>query len=513
MPLRLSGLISGMDTEAMVAELMKAQRQRTTKLENKVTTLDWKQEKWKALNTKIYSFYTGSLSKLRFQGNYNTKAVSTTADSLVTVTANNNAVDGTHTLKVKQLASSQYVTGDTLEKDNITRNTLLSDLDFATDDNNTITIKGSKGTVDLKVESTTTVGNFIDSLKSAGINASYDSTQKRFFLSSQSSGVENAFELKASTTGSLEKLGLGDITKKVVDGNTIIETSNTEVKVVNPADAIVYYNGAELKGATNTISANGLTLQLKGITSGLTTSDTADDQVINLNVSRDTKAAYDMIKNFVKGYNELLKEMNDSYYAEAAKGYSPLSEEQKEAMTDSQIEKWEDKIKNSLLRRDSSLISVMNSMKGDLTGNVTIDGKNYALSNYGIGTLDYTEKGLLHIDGDSEDAKVSGNADKLMKALSENPDQVVKVFSSLAETLYQSLTDKMKSTTLRSALTVYNDKEMVNTQRDQKDKLKQLEAKLATLESKYYKQFSKMESAMAELNSKSSSLASMLGQN
>lgn len=89
MSLKLSGLVSGMDTESMVKELMKAQRQRTTKLDNKITTLDWKQEKWKTLNTKVYSFYTGALSKMRFQGNYNTKSVSTTADSLVSVTASN----------------------------------------------------------------------------------------------------------------------------------------------------------------------------------------------------------------------------------------------------------------------------------------------------------------------------------------------------------------------------------------------------------------------------------------
>ena len=73
MGIGLSGMISGLDTDTLIKQLMSAERTRVTKVENKITKNEWMTEKWKDLNTKIYSLYTGSLSKMRTQGNYLTK--------------------------------------------------------------------------------------------------------------------------------------------------------------------------------------------------------------------------------------------------------------------------------------------------------------------------------------------------------------------------------------------------------------------------------------------------------
>ena len=66
MGVRLTGLNSGMDTESMIKKIMDAQRTKLNKIEGKRTTLDWKKEKWKDLNTKLYSLYTSKISSLRF---------------------------------------------------------------------------------------------------------------------------------------------------------------------------------------------------------------------------------------------------------------------------------------------------------------------------------------------------------------------------------------------------------------------------------------------------------------
>ncbi|MDD3172609.1 MAG: flagellar filament capping protein FliD [Herbinix sp.] len=514
MSIKLSGLISGMDTDSIVTELMKAERMKSTKIENKVTKLEWKQDKWKTLNSKIYSFYTDSLSKMRFKGSYNTKDVTSSDDSKVTVTADSTASVGTQTLKIKQLASAQYVTGTQVAADDngkaIGRSTLLTDLGFSDADSNTIIIDGGTGQEFLEVGTDTTVGNFIDACKKAGVNATYDSTQKRFFLSSLSSGIANAFSLEATTADSLTNLGLTDITTTESDGKVTVDSGS--LSHIDPSDSIIEYNGATLTGTTNTITANGLTFNLKGVTDGSSTEDISDDKVINLSVTNNTQAVYDMVKSFVTGYNELLKEMNNEYNADSAKGYDPLTDDEKEAMTDTQIEKWETKIKDSLLRRDDNLNSVINLMRTEMGGNVTVNDKSYSLSTFGIGTSSiYTEKGLLHIDGNSEDSSVSGTTDKLKKALSEDPDTVTSVLSTLAGNLYSSMTDKMKSSSIKSALNFYNDKEMTKTLKDYNSSLKTMETKLTTLENKYYKQFTAMESAMSKLNSQSSSLTSLLG--
>lgn len=42
-----------------------------------------------------------------------------------------------------------------------------------------------------------------------------------------------------------------------------------------------------------------------------------------------------------------MKEMNTLYNADSAKGYEPLTSEEKEAMSDDDVKLWEDKIKKS----------------------------------------------------------------------------------------------------------------------------------------------------------------------
>jgi len=299
--------------------------------------------------------------------------------------------------------------------------------------------------------------------------------------------------------GALAKIGLGTFTYKDENNNDVIVKS-TEVASKNSK---IVYNGAELEGSSNQVTVNGLTFELHG--------ETVGSETVSLTVSNDIDGVYDMVRDFVKGYNELLQEMNTLYNANSSRGFNPLTDDEKEAMTDSQIEKWEQKIKESLLRRDDKLSSVLTSMRNNMSGSVTVNGKSLSLSTFGIVTGIYTEKGLLHIAGDSEDPLYAGDTDKLKKALTDNPDEVMQVLSKLADNLYQDISNKMKSTSLSSALTIYNDKEMDKLESSYKKDIATLEKKLKEMENRYYKQFSAMESAMSKLNSQSSQLASMLG--
>ena len=671
MAMRLSGLISGMDTENVVAQLMKAQRLKTTKLQNKITTTEWKKDKWSALNSKIYSFYTGQLSKMRMQGSFAVKKATSSNINKVDVSAGTNAPEGSHLIKVKQLASSQFVTGELsgankdgkdVNGNSITTSTKLKDLGLDPTNGTSIHIEAAGKKINLDVRDSTTVGDFVNALKSAGLNANYDTTHKRFFISSKASGADNAFTIETSSSnivqeknairdslgydslgsvdkkkiddylnnylnvtntdgdreviktklleikhqkvrteaindyktdqanidrvtaeleielskdlaegetldekvlqaavkdklnqeaeakvnaeyvaweentadeynvfsiaeieldsdlegftgisevvtsesGKLSALGLSDIVKNETTG--VIEISETsQVKLVQATDAIVIYNGAELTGSSNNFSVNGLNLTLKGVTT--------EDEVINLSVSGNTQAVYDTVKDFVKTYNELLKEMNDGYNAESARGYDPLTEEEKATMTDDQIKKWEDKIKDSLLKRDDTLSGLISSFRNTMGEGVKVNGKTYSLASFGIASRNYSEKGILYINGDADDAAVASLDNKLMEALTNNPDDVMAVLNKLGDNLYNSLMDKMKSTTLRSALTVYNDKEMTKSLTNYKSDLDKLEAKLLDVENRYYKQFSAMETAMAKMNAQSASLMSMLGMN
>ena len=623
MAIRLSGLSSGLDTESIIKELMSAQSMKLTKIQNNKTKLEWKEEKWQELNKKIYALYTEELSKLKTQGSYLTKSATVSDESKAKVTASSKVPAGTHTIEIQSVASSQFVTGSDLSKNNninvnnITNKSKLSELGI--NEGTTFTLVNKKTGAEGKtftVTESTKISDLSDFAKEYGVNLTYDETNKRFFMSSIESGEENAFSLTSkamsdetaeigkklkTATGydHLSKKDQGvidealktireaednsdeyknatrtlqnyaqayDLTSKddtakesaekfqeifkqnleqitgsagndgnteTVDSSTVIsgisqfvleyKTSlansatsaldqmglcdieptgvpeNSGVSFVKASDCTIKYNGAIYDSNTNELSINGLKINAIEIT----------DTPIKVTVINDTDGVYNMVKDFVSQYNNILKEVNELYYAGSARGYDVLSDEERDAMTEEQIEKWENKIKGSLLRNDSTLYGVRSALTSIANTSVMVDGKSYSLTSFGIGTSDYTEKGLLHIDGDSSDSATSSNADKLLSAITEDPDLVMQVFTELGSKLYSSLTDKMSSTSLSSAMKFYNDKQITSQKKDYDTEIEKWEKKLSDMEDRYYSQFAAMETALSKLNAQTSYITSM----
>ena len=235
-----------------------------------------------------------------------------------------------------------------------------------------------------------------------------------------------------------------------------------------------------------------------------------------MTVNTDTQGIYDKIKDMLTQYNSLINEITSLYNADSAKGYEPLTDDEKDALSDSEVEKWEEKIKSSLLRRDDTLESVMNGMTAAMSKSYTINGKSYSLSTFGISTLGFlnaaeNEQYAYHIDGDEDDSATSGKSDKLMAAITADPDTVVSFMQQLSQGLYKSIDAKMKTSTLSSVYKVYNDKEMASEYSDYTTLISKWEDKLQEKEDYYYKKFSSMETALSKLNSQTSSLSNILG--
>lgn len=309
-----------------------------------------------------------------------------------------------------------------------------------------------------------------------------------------------------------QKTAIDEFVKKVQTANDIMKNPqyNTDAKKIDGCDAEITLNGIKYTGSSNSFSINGLNITAQVVTG-------ADEKdAITISTQTDTQGIYDKIKDFLTQYNSLINEINSLYNAESAKGYEPLTDEEKDAMSDSEVEKWEKKIKDSLLRRDDSLDSLMSAMTTAMSSGVEIDGKNYYLSSFGIKTLGYlnaaeNEQYAYHIDGDEDDASVSGNPDKLMAALTNDPDKVIQLMQGVASKLYDSVHKKMQSSSLSSVYTVYNDKEMASEYSDYTDLIKKWEQKLTEKEDYYYKKFSAMETALSKLNSQTSSLGNLFG--
>ncbi len=278
---------------------------------------------------------------------------------------------------------------------------------------------------------------------------------------------------------------------------------NTKAKKEDGEDAEIWLNGVQYTGSSSTFTINNLTIDALA---------TTGNDEISITTSTDTQGIYDKVKDFLTEYNNIINEMTKLYNADSSKGYDPLTDDEKDSMSDKEIEKWETKIKDSLLRNDTTLSGVMSAMTTAMSQAVEINGKKYSLSSFGIHTLGYlnaaeNEQNAYHIDGDEDDTNTSGNADKLMKAISEDPDTIMQFMQNVTTNLYNAIGDKMKSTTLSSAFTIYNDKQMATQYTDYTKLIKEWETKISDKEDYYYKKFSSMESALTKLNSTQSSLS------
>lgn len=283
--------------------------------------------------------------------------------------------------------------------------------------------------------------------------------------------------------------------------------SKTKAVRIYGQDSEIELNGATFTNNTNDFSINGLTIQAMEVT--------GNDE-ITITTNTDVDGIYDMIKGFLKDYNDLVKSIDVAYNAASSKGYEPLTSDEKDSMSDDEVKKWEDKIKDSLLRKDSTLGSVLDTMKNDMARSFKVGDKSYSLSSFGIATLGYfsspeNETGVYHIDGDKDDASTSANTDKLREMISNDPDTVISFFSQLSTQLYTDIGKKMATSSTSSAYTIYNDKQMNTQYSEYNTKISAAEDKLTTWEDYYYSKFSAMESALAKMNAQSSSLTGLFG--
>lgn len=667
--LRMTGMYSGMDTEAVIQQMLQARAQKVTNLKNDQKKLEWKQTLWQDLNKRIYKLYTGTLSNMRLTGSYAKKKTTVSDPTKATITASEGAVNGIQTLKINKLAKAGYLTGATVsmkrkgdvpiysdEKvndslDGVTpadkeqymkefgSEKTLADLGVGdgtltvTANGKTFTVDAKKedsikdfiqkfndaaaaatgGAVDIKMEydkgkitvsgtdadagfkmsssapegsnktilqglgladasedqtgtfighmitekgdiylpgdfknhsekdkdykakvsditpdlvgkklrltvgtgadaKVTTVeitadmeiGTLTSKLSEGGVKASFDEQNQRFFISSTGTGNKNEFKLE----------GLDENNR--TDDSALIDLgllaghkygNGSESTRIEGQDAEIILNGAKFTSDTNTITVNGLSV----------TASAETDEEITITTDTDYDGIYDMIKDFITEYNDIMNEMTKLYGADSSRKYTMLSDEEKEAMTEDEVEKWEGTIKDSLLRRDKDLNAVIECMRGAVNKGYDIGGQTLFLVNFGVGTGSYfeTEKGernALHIFGDSDDDKFSDKENDLKAAIAKNPDQVIELFAAVSKDMYNSLQKTMASTDYRSIYKVYDDKRMKIDYDNYTKKIKEEEKKLNAYEDKWYKKFSAMEVALSKLQSSQNSLASMLGQ-
>ncbi|MBW5468694.1 flagellar filament capping protein FliD [Brevibacillus formosus] len=490
MGIRITGMASGMDTEKMVKDLMKAQREPVNRLQRNKYSVEWKRDAYREMNT-VLADLQNSMKNLRMSSSFNKKVATSENDSIVSVTSKGTPAMASYAIEVIELAKAS--TPPKVEFDPGT-----TDPKTKSDSNFTLTLKKGTETINLDITTDDSLESMINK-----INSSSAGVKATFFNGKLVMSSEDGATFNVSTSNVNNNFKISDTPSSVESGGT---------------EAIFKINGVEYKSKTNTISFDGMDITLKQKNAG---------NPLVISTKTDVDSVYNMVKEFVDKYNAVIETINKKISEPKYKGYQPLLDEEKEALNEKTAEKMDNMARSGILLRDPILTSGLTELRRALSTPVQATGVNTAfdtLSEIGIGgpppgKYAYQENGKLHID-----------ENKLREAIRNNGEDVLKLFtnyspektdlnkkfqeSGVAERLYNQLDKIMGKITKEAGASgnIYDESSLGKKLKQTDEEIERWEDRLKMIEDRYWKQFTAMEKAMSKAQSQGSWFAQMLGQ-
>lgn len=325
---------------------------------------------------------------------------------------------------------------------------------------------------------------------------------------------------KYITSASITSL-LGDYIKTIDTSNpgyTLYELNNAagnKIKIEDDGTMTIMESDGTTEISADSIelpSADGSTITIDK--NGTLT--TASDNSVKLTGTTDVKGLKDKIVSFINDYNTLLSSINTKLYEERDRDYLPLTDAQKEEMTDEQIEKWETKAKTGLLRKDNNLERITNAMKSAMSS--VMSGSGLSLEAIGIKPVEnYAEKnGMYTIEEETLTKALednSGNIKDLFKRATSTTDKggiITQLESTLKSEFKTSTSILSKKVGLDGTSTQYSNT-LTKSIYEKKLLIAELNDSFTDKETALYKKYSALETALQTLNSQQASLTSMLG--
>lgn len=452
-----------------------------------------------ALDAFSYSSYDAAKAK-------NAEALSAAVNSAFADEGYTFSIDSSYAMTASKDGSKvsfdiQSVTGGTLgitkssASNTIGAKTKLSDFGIKPDSDGkyTINING----VDISVGENTTVNSFLSAVNSsdAGVTMSYSALTNSFSVETKELGGAGAVEI----TGN-------DFTKAI----GLTDDNGDEVNFTLGTNAVVTVNGKEMYLNGNSYTVDGTTISF-------------DDEIelgetYTIDISKNSDGVKDLIKSFIEDYNQLIEDVYD-YIGTKPKTtsdgdyYEPLTDAEKEEMSEDEIEKWEDAAKVGVLYNDSTVMNIMSKLRTMMYSSVTLDdGSRIGLYSIGIKTSDdYSDHGKLEFDEERFDEMYSQNADAIASLFTDSEQGIMTKLDSVLDGAVKS-TGTNKGTLVRRAgvedsstvldSTIY--KEMERIQK----RISTLQDRYDAREEYWWSVFTNLESMMSELNSQSASLSS-----
>jgi flagellar hook-associated protein 2 len=518
--MRISGLVSGMDIDKMVSDLMKAERMPLDKLQQKKQILEWQRDDYRSMNTLLQDLDSYIFSNLTLQSNMLKKKVTSSDESAVTATALSTAPNITNQIDVINIATATTwvskdaitVSGDAFNPDNNLNTFTFTTGGGSYSFSGSITLKldvtlpdgtqknGVTVSIDPTQDSLNDVITKINQTKDLNVSVFYDDNAKKLVFSSNKTGSGASIKLASDASDDavalFKALGFANAT---AGGEIAAAPEKTDGK-----DATFTLNGYTMTKKENTFTINGVTYTLKKSNSSAT-----------ITTSTDVDTMFNVIKGFVDKYNDIIGKINAKISEERYRDYPPLTDDQKQSMTQQQVDLWEQKAKSGLLRNDLILSSGLNQMRLDVYSNVsgaTINPNYDTLSEIGITTSsNYLDKGKLIID-----------ETKLREAIENDPNAVFQLFNAngtdfntkgIAQRLRDTIKDTINKIEQKAGNTLWTNQqfEIGRDLNDINSQIDDFNKRLQQIEDRYYRQFTAMEEAIQNANQQSMYLMNAFG--
>ncbi len=541
--LRITGLASGIDTEQVVSDLMKAARIPRDQVYQKQQWVEWQQGAYRDINLAMDTFRTAE-ENLRLESTFNAYNATSSNPTVASVKTTGNAVQGSYTVNVTQTAQVATFISASPVLDSTGAQATSSGIILPAGQTASITVSNAAGTTaTIAIDDTFTFKSLADAITNAvdsnnvslGLRASFDDATHSFLISTKDTGAANGFTIKNTLDGSGNPMGnIAEVMNGGVIGSstggttTAISRSGLDAKmditVTSTSNGTTSTTTTSVTQATNNITALGL--NITALTTGTTT----------ISVNTDTDGVYNNIKGFVDAYNTLIDSINTKLNEKRYRDYPPLTEEQRSAMTDKQVELWEEKAKSGLLSRDPTLQDIADNLRNAINTPVMSIGSNAirTLSSIGIGTEFLKSDGTLAIDYDNS-GKLQIDETKLRDAIANSPNDVMNLFTMSdlsanytanppikARTDYEGIGSRLYDIANES-ISKLNDRagipnlSTVDTSalgqqiKDLSDQLSQWDDRLSLLQDRYNKEFTAMETAINKFNAQGGYLSQALG--
>lgn len=283
------------------------------------------------------------------------------------------------------------------------------------------------------------IGSSTNKLTTSGGNVSFTINGVNFDFSSSTSLKDIMNKVNASDAGvkmSYSSLtdGMTITSTKTGSGDNIVMRDNNGTDLLaqlfgtdetgamgnktDGTDAVLTVNNVEIVRSSNNFTLEGINFELLAATPDNFGDITVENKV-------DSTQMMDTIKGFVEGYNKLIEELNSILTEKVSKDYNPLTDAQKEAMTEKQIENWEAEAKKGILKGDAALSRMLTSLRSAFMNTVELadGGGKKSFASIGISTSAIT----------SENGKLTIDETKLKAAIEEDPDVIIKMFTQTSD--------------------------------------------------------------------------------